>query len=169
MYKRLAVCWCVSLLFVMCVRAEEKADEGKALFNGKDLTGFKEKKGSWKVADGALTNEGTAADSNSRIETEDSYGNFVLTGKFLLDKQHNGEIQIHGYGQVFQIAAEKLNEWVDLKVVAKGKDVKVTVNGNAVEMEKEDAADATKTDGPIGFYIRKGGVLKLKDLKIKTD
>jgi len=64
---------------------------------------------------------------------------------------------------------EKLGEWVDFKVVAKGSDVKVTVNGNAVEMLKEADMKVDNKEGDIAFYAPKACVLKLKDLKIKTD
>jgi hypothetical protein len=152
---------CVGLLLALGALAEEKD-----LFNGKDLTGFKQAKGAWKVADGAIVNEVDPA-NGSRLETEQSFGDFELTGKIMVENNRNCELQVHSYGQVFQVNLEK-GAWADLKIVAKGADVKVTVNGQDFAFDKNEGKPDSK-EGLLAFYVPKGGQLKIKDLKIKTE
>jgi len=79
---------CALLVMLLCSigRGEEKPADVKLepLFNGKDLTNFKEPKPNvwWKVVDGVLVGEsdGVSADQKKGnvIYTQKSYGDFVL-------------------------------------------------------------------------------------------
>lgn len=79
---------CVLIVMLVCAvgRSEEKPADVKLepLFNGKDLTNFKEPKPNvwWKVVDAVLVGEsdGVSADQKKGnvIYTEKSYGDFVL-------------------------------------------------------------------------------------------
>ena len=152
---------CLALCWSTCRLA---AGEEKELFNGKDLTNFTEGKGKWKVVDGAIVNELDPA-AASRLETTASFGDFEMTCKLMYENTRNGELQIHSYGQVFALHLEP-GAWVEVKVVAKGADVKLTVAGQAVEFDKNDGKPDQK-EGVIGFCAPKGGTLKIKDVKIK--
>jgi hypothetical protein len=60
--------------------ADPPAAEWVALFNGKDLTGWKapDPNPFWKVVDGVLTGENDAAKKGSMLYTTERYGDFVL-------------------------------------------------------------------------------------------
>lgn len=58
---RRCICWCMTwLLLSTLAMAEDK--EGKSIFNGKDLSGWKGSKKLWSVEDGAITGRTTAED-----------------------------------------------------------------------------------------------------------
>ena len=161
----LKACLIVWFLIPLGVRSEDKASEWTDLFNGKDLTGFKPAAGDWKVNDGAIVNQ-VNLNANSRLETGQSLADFELSGKVMVENNGYFEVHIHGYGQVFEVDLER-GAWVDLQIVAKGKDIKVLVDGKPGARASD--GDAGAREGSLGFYAPKGGVLKLKSLKLKTN
>jgi len=72
--------------------------EGKALFNGKDLTGWEGAPGWWWVEDGALTSESTAEKpckaANYLYWMGGQPKDFELTAEFILSEKGNSGIQI---------------------------------------------------------------------------
>ena len=68
----------LSLAAVLSCRAEEP--KFQPLFNGKDLTNFKEAdaKPFWRVEDGVLIGENDAAKKGSYLFTEKEYGDFII-------------------------------------------------------------------------------------------
>ena len=70
-----------------------------ALFNGKDLTGWKhdaEADQHWKVVDGVITYDG----KNKNLPTEKNYKDFVLMVDWKIDKGGDSGIYLHGQPQV---------------------------------------------------------------------
>mgnify|MGYP000564504959 CR=1 FL=1 len=67
--------------------AETSEPRWRKLFNGKDLTGWSCKPGSWAVEDGALALKG-----GGDIWTEEQFGNFLLELEFKLDPGTNSGI-----------------------------------------------------------------------------
>ncbi len=67
-----------------------QADDLEAVFNGKDLTGWRtpDPNPFWKVVDGVLVGENDAAKKGSMLYTEQSYRNFV----FECETRWSGEI-----------------------------------------------------------------------------
>ncbi len=87
-------------LLALALTGPASADEGKALFNGKDLTGWRGFPEMWSVKDGCITGQ-TQADpanpnkstlkSNTFLIWEGEAGDFELTFKYkLLDKDGLG-------------------------------------------------------------------------------
>jgi len=107
--KRLWTAACVCLVLCGALEAGEKeAPKGepaakaklpkgfKPLFDGKTLKGFKGRPTLWKVADGAIVGETTAATKlkhNDFLHTEKQYANFELRLKFRL-RNHNSGVQL---------------------------------------------------------------------------
>jgi hypothetical protein len=130
--------------------------EPVALFNGKDLAGWKPRsaraKNGWTVKDGVLTN---AAPGND-LRTEKTFIDFKLHAEFRYPKGSNSgvylrgryEVQIeddfgqepdsHGIGGVYGFltpsinAARRADEWQSLYVILVGRSVTVVINGERV-------------------------------------
>ncbi len=71
----------------------------KALFNGRDLTGWKSKGDAsdhWSVKDGVLVYDG----KGSRLDTIGDYDNFVLTLDWKVEKHGNSGVYLRGRTQV---------------------------------------------------------------------
>ncbi len=128
------------------------------LFNGKDLTGWIGKPGSWKVEDGILTRAGGGS-----IWSEQRFGDFVLELDFKLAPKTNSgvffrcgdidewlhtciEMQVldahgkaepgkHDCGAIYDIKAPSRNmvkppgEWNHARIAARGSRIEVVLNG----------------------------------------
>jgi hypothetical protein len=76
------------------------ADEGKAIFNGKDLTGWEGNKDLWSVQDGAITGitppdpadpkKGTIKHNTFLVWKAGKVGDFELTLKYRIEKGNSG-------------------------------------------------------------------------------
>ena len=131
---------------------------------GKDLTGWKATKGEWKIdAEGNLTNSATP-EQYARIETSDSYGDYTLTGKLLIDSVRYGEIQVRG--ATYGLEYPEMGTWGTFEIVSRGPELKVLLNGQPAKIEP--GAKPTEARSPIAFFVMKGGVMKLRELNIKV-
>jgi hypothetical protein len=133
-------------------------------FNGKNLDGWSSMKGSkWEVVDGCLID--VESPRGAMIQTTDeSFGNLELKFKFWTDKAPNAEAHIRSYGVVFDFDMEQ-RKWHDITISANGASISATLDGapNPPNGEGEGNASA----GFISFYVHKGGILKIKDLKVR--
>lgn len=147
----------------------QKASDFVPLFNGKDLTGWKQyaaKKDTWKVEDGMIV---CAGSGGGWLGTEREYGDFELQLQYRLTPGGNSGIYIRApeAGHISRVGMEiqvlddphpryaKLNnyqytgaiyhvvgptekcgkpagEWNDLTIVAKGRQVQVSLNGKKI-------------------------------------
>jgi len=87
-----------ALMFVFGIMATAVLAEDKALFNGKNLSGWDGEPGWWTVEDGALTAESTAGKPckkcNYLVWTNSQPSDFELTADFKLSNSANSGIQI---------------------------------------------------------------------------
>jgi hypothetical protein len=82
-----------SLLFLTTISNAQ--DQWVSLFNGKDLTGWKQVggKASYAVTDQTITGTTVTGEPNSFLRTENAYGDFVLELEFRVDENVNSGIQ----------------------------------------------------------------------------
>ncbi len=131
------------------------------IFNGRDLTGWIAKPGSWAVEDGALARKG-----GGDIWTEQVYGDFILEVEFKLDPQTNSgiffrtadindcvqtgiEMQVldsfgksepdkHDCGAIYDCLAPSKNavnppgQWNKAVLTCRGSRIQVELNGQAI-------------------------------------
>ncbi len=91
--KRLSI---VFFLFVSCLSYAQKTDKGwRKLFNGKDLTGWKQINGKapYKVENGMIVGTTISDSPNSFIVTEETFGDFILELDFKMDDGTNSGVQ----------------------------------------------------------------------------
>ncbi len=76
--------------------AQKSKDGWQMLFNGKDLTGWKQLNGKakYEVKDGVIVGTSTVNTPNSFLTTEKNYGDFILEMDVMVDNQLNSGIQI---------------------------------------------------------------------------
>jgi hypothetical protein len=103
MKTQLLIALSVALLSPLVLQAD---DGFTSLFNGKDLTGWECKPGSWEVRDGDIWCTGASKERNWLVWRKDQPANFILRLEFRWDKGNSGvqvrsddlgEWQIHGY------------------------------------------------------------------------
>ena len=84
-------CAACAILFVSCA----PSDGFEPLFNGKDLTGFKQLNGKapYTVVDGMLVGTSVGGQPNSFMATEKTYGDFILEFDVLCDPLLNSGVQ----------------------------------------------------------------------------
>ncbi len=75
--------------------AQSQANEWTDLFNGKDLTGWKQLNGkaTYEVIDGEIVGTTVSNEPNSFLSTEQDYGDFILELELFLDNDLNSGIQ----------------------------------------------------------------------------
>lgn len=76
--------------------AQKSKDGWQNLFNGKDLSGWKQLNGKakYEVKDGAIVGTSTMNTPNSFLTTEKDYGDFILELEVMVDDKLNSGIQI---------------------------------------------------------------------------
>lgn len=108
-----------SLAFVQ----EQKCPDGfTSLFNGKDLSGWKQINGTadYKVEDGVIVGTTAEGSPNSFLCTEKNYGDFILEFEVLVDNRLNSGVQIR---------SESLPDYRNGRV--HGYQVEIAINGSA--------------------------------------
>lgn len=94
--KRIQLILLFALFFVLAASCSQKqADEWTDLFNGKDLTGWKQLNGKamYDVRDGEIIGTTVSNEPNSFLSTEKDYGDFILELELFLDNDMNSGIQ----------------------------------------------------------------------------
>jgi hypothetical protein len=147
-----------TLLSALFIALPAFAGEAKTLFDGKTTAGWTDNKGGapkWVVKDGTLSGK----KKSGYIWTAERYGDFKLTLEFKTsgnsgvffrcDNPKNPvqtgiEIQVnkpgdpskHSVGSIYDLVAPSKNAglegWNKLEITAKGKDIKVVLNGEAI-------------------------------------
>jgi hypothetical protein len=155
----------------------------KALFNGKDLTGWKGKEPNWKVADGVIVYDGKAGDLTT--ERKD-FRNFILHVDWKIEKGGDSGIFPRGVAQVqiwdnaegsgglwnqrvkaLKNADKKTGQWNHFEIIVEKEFITVKLNGEVV-VEKTDKmfAKSKKVEGPIVLQNH-GNPLSFKNIYIK--
>ena len=86
----------ISCLYLSAVAdAQQKKDQWISLFNGRDLTGWKQLNGkaSYVVKDGTIVGTTVSGEPNSFLATEKNYTDFILELEFMVDPSMNSGIQ----------------------------------------------------------------------------
>jgi hypothetical protein len=86
----------ISCLYLSAVAdAQQKKEQWISLFNGRDLTGWKQLNGkaSYVVKDGAIVGTTVSDEPNSFLATEKNYTDFILELEFMVDPSMNSGIQ----------------------------------------------------------------------------
>ena len=94
-YKTIAVLLLVSISLSVMAQPKNKG-KWQSLFNGKDLTGWKQLNGKalYAVKNGEIVGTTVANTPNSFLTTEKNYGDFILELELLVDNSMNSGIQI---------------------------------------------------------------------------
>lgn len=81
---------------VQLTSAQKSKDGWQNLFNGKDLSGWKQLNGKakYEVKDGTIVGTSTMNTPNSFLTTEKDYGDFILEVEVMVDDKLNSGIQI---------------------------------------------------------------------------
>ena len=93
--KRFSIAAACLLMTGMAVAQTAKTGNWQALFNGKDLKGWKQLNGraKYEVKDGAIVGTTVSGEPNSFLSTEKPYGDFILEIEFKVDSPMNSGIQ----------------------------------------------------------------------------
>ncbi len=85
----------LSVLFVLVLTSCQSNDGWQKLFNGKDLTGFKQLNGEapYHVEDGCIVGTSVTGQPNSFLVTEKDYGDFILEFESQCDPLLNSGVQ----------------------------------------------------------------------------
>ena len=138
----------------------EPDDTWTTLFNGKDTNGWQSYKGKWSVQNGVLTGVSDEKRGVSIETVSSDFGDFDYVCSVSLEGGKYGEVWVRGgmlLGLMFQP-----NEWKTIRVSARGKDIKATVNGQPATPNSVGAA------GALSFFAAAPAVLKIKDVKVKA-
>jgi Domain of Unknown Function (DUF1080) len=168
------------LLALSAVAADFQPDAGHtALFNGKDLTGWKQTKGGesldgkadaygkrFTVADGTLTID-PKVKGDVHIETQKALPkNVTIQFEFQGDAKCNNDLFLHG--MKFDISSANVKElkvdvWQKMEIVVKDGKATYTLDGKAVKTM------ATKGE-PTSFRLRaEFGKIAIRKLQMKSD
>ena len=109
------------LLFSLIVLLGSCGPKREPLFNGEDLSGWKQVTGEapYTVEDGCIVTEGIDGRMNSFLATEKEYGDFILEFEFKMDEEFNSGVQFRGhldtagrvYGYQFEMCGNPVRKW----------------------------------------------------------
>ena len=103
MTKRLvSIFACLSVLLITPGFAQKAAGGWISLFNGKDLTGWKQLNGNakYEVVNGAIVGTSTMDSPNSFLTTEKDYGDFIFECDLMVDNKLNSGIQFRSLSKL---------------------------------------------------------------------
>lgn len=133
----------------------------RSLFNGKDMSGWNIARGTWKVENGVVIGSGLQG-KFARIESTNSLINGELTCKLRMTGARVAEVQFGGYRDFFSLHWENLGVWKELKVRAKGTEIRGTLDGHALQLDQGGAGDVNAV-GVLSFYATANATLEIKD------
>jgi hypothetical protein len=202
MKRILALCALPALLFAAgdfapAEEAKPDAEGWIALFNGKDLTGWKiSEDGNWTVEDGAIV----VHSKRSHLFTEKDFKNFDFQCEIMTEPGSNSGVYFHtayeetfphqGHevqvncthrdpvknGSIYNVVKvyepnAKDNEWYTLQITVKGKNVVTKVNGKvAVDYTEPDGVTGPRKFGSGAMALQAHdplSVVRYRNLKIK--
>lgn len=132
----------------------------RALFNGKDMTGWNQTHGAWRFENGVVVGKG-APDKFARIESTQSYQNGELACKIRLTGVRSAEVQFGGYREFFPLFFETLGVWKELKIRTQGPSISGTLDGEPLKMAPGAGRDSAA--GVLSFYVTANATLEIKD------
>jgi len=139
-------------------------EDWRALFDGKSMNGWEESFGKWSVDDGAIVTT-SWANNGARLGTTASFDDFELTFE-IQDSGRYALLQLRNLGTSFKLMRQK-DGWDSVSVKAIGSNVQCTLNGATVPISDDDGDNSGSLHGDIGFYARKGTVLKIRNIKVR--
>lgn len=85
----------ITLTFLIFGHSNAQTSKWKSLFNGKDLSGWKQLNGKakYKVKNGEIIGTTVKGEPNSFLATEKEYGDFILEFEFRVDSSMNSGVQ----------------------------------------------------------------------------
>lgn len=154
----------------------------KAIFNGKDLTGWKSKKeGHWKVENGVIVYDGKDGDL---VTARNDFKNFILLVDFKIDKGGDSGVFPRGVAQVqiwdnpegsgglwnqkvkaLKKADKPIGEWNHFEIRVEKDVITVLLNGEVV-VDKYPDMFKKRAKGPIVLQNH-GNPLWFKNIYIK--
>ena len=112
------------IFLIVCLAglsACNESQEWKTLFNGKDLTGWKQICGEapFSVEDGCIVTKGIDGKVNSFLAADEEFGDFILEFEFKMDEGFNSGVQFRGhldtagrvYGYQFEHCGNPARSW----------------------------------------------------------
>jgi hypothetical protein len=90
---------CIRITFILLLSLGTAAEPWKALFNGKDLTGWEQKNGQarYTVENGEIVGTAVPNTPNSFLCTKQFYSDFILELEFKVDPRLNSGVQIRSH------------------------------------------------------------------------
>lgn len=131
----------------------------RALFNGKDMSGWNLTHGNWRVENGVVIGKGVP-DKFARIESTQTFKSGELVCKMRVTGVRVAEVQFGGYREFFPLHWETLGVWKELKIRAHGRAISGTLDGKVLEMAQGGGESAA---GVLSFYITANATLEIKD------
>ena len=133
------------------------------LIKNNSLEGWEFYKGKWDVVDGVIVSTETTA-KGATLQSTPNFDNFELHFKLWIENVRWVETQIRSYGNVWLLHVPP-KTWQDVTIVANGASAHCTLSSGEVELA-EDANG--NPNGNLCFYIHKDGIVKIKDMKLRT-
>ncbi len=167
----------------------------ESIFNGRDLTGWKQPHGScWRVEEGTLVGENDAALKGSMLYTDRDYGDVAVEADVRFDGEIDSGIMLRTPQVQIQIGVSrslkrdmtcsfytgtypeearatragellKPNDWNRIRVEAKGDTFTVWLNGEQVSRYTNEKY---AEPAPIGLQIHKGLSMKVQYKNIRA-
>lgn len=129
-----------------------------------NLKGWQVRSGKWTVQDGILRGESTET-APARIESEAEYGDFDLTCFLRLTGTTTAEVQIRSYSWFVGPSWTALQDWAEIRINARGKNLQAFVNGAPFTLIR---GSEDRPVGTVAFYTGpKSMKLEIRDLRIK--
>ena len=179
MNRRLAVCmYIVVAVFLCCQCKNTDLKLEPELFNGRDLTGWKQiGNAKWVVEDGVLIGTQDERGRPGDLITETEWDNFRLVIVFKMVFPGNSGVWFRkpegelGYQMDIPGSCigtptafgSTIDGWNEVEIVATGNHIQVTLNGTGVA----DITDDKFSRGTIGFQVHAGDEFRNMKIMVK--
>lgn len=150
----------------LAARSQDQ-DGWQALFPD-GLTGWHVQHGDWEHIDGIVRGRGTRSATNrrgrARLMSEAAILDCEVVCQLRAVEAHSVELQVGDYNWFFAMPPPAA--WVDVHLRQRGAELTCTVDGVPLPCEPGDGQPMRP--GPLSFYIGAGGLLEIRNARIRT-
>jgi ferric-dicitrate binding protein FerR (iron transport regulator) len=135
-----------------------------ALFPGDGLVGWEQQHGRWSNTGGTVRGSDPDGSGKARILSARTFTDVELTCRLRITDAGFAEVQVGDYNWFVEVPARG-TEWIALRLVQRGSDLRVSADG--IELKLQPGAGAAMRPGPLAFYVMPGGTLEISEARFR--
>lgn len=133
------------------------------LFTASGLADWEQQHGRWSNANGRIHGHDPRG-GKARLLGRHPFGDLELSCRLRITGVEFAELQVGDYNWFAEVRGRG-NEWVQVTIRQRGRDLTITADGVALPLQAGDGKPMRS--GPLAFYVMPGGTLEIADARYR--